>query len=124
MANTRVAAAGRTSSPSDQRQTAEELGTARQQGHQVARRQAERGHELAGTFEAVAAKGAEQLLRAVGNEDDAHGNAQGQRAPAGVGSDDALQEGSGVGGAHGVLRTRVVKRRAHCRNCLWADKHA
>lgn len=52
---------------------------------------AQRCHELACAFQAVAAEGAEQLLRAVGDEDDADGNAQGQRAEAGIGGQQALE---------------------------------
>jgi predicted dinucleotide-binding enzyme len=42
-------------------------------------------------FAQVLAEGAEQLLRAVRHEDDADGHAQGQRAPAGVGGQHAVE---------------------------------
>ena len=76
----------------DQRQAAEELGSAGQQGHQVARVQADRAEELPGAFEAVAAEPAEQLLRAVCDEDDADGDAQREGGGAVVGGQHALGE--------------------------------
>ena len=82
-----------------QGQPAEELGRAGQQGHQGARVQADRAEELPGAFETVAAEPAEQLLRAVGDEDDAHRHAQRERAIAGIGGQQAVE--SRV--AHGSL---------------------
>jgi hypothetical protein len=87
-------------------QAAEELGAAGQQGHQVTRREADRGHELARAFEAVAAEGAEQLLRTVRHEDDADGDAQGQRGPAGVGGQQALQGAGKRDRVHGVFLSK------------------
>src|SRR5690606_14359382 len=64
-------------------------------------------HPLARAFEAVTAEPAEKFLRAVGGEDDANRDAQGKRGPAGVGGQQARDQGMG----HGVspwVRCRSV----------------
>lgn len=76
----------------DERQPAEEFGRAGEQCHQIAGVQPDRAEELAGAFEAVATEPAEQLLRAMCGEDQAHGDAQGQRAEARLGGQDAVDE--------------------------------
>ena len=125
MVKASTAAAGRTSRPSSKRQATEELGSAGQQGHEVTRAQAQRVHELARAFQAVAAEGTKQLLRAVGHEDDADGDAQGQRCPAGAGGQQALQGGGGRGVHGGFLKKGLkVNRWMDFKSLTQKDKHA
>src|SRR5690606_17460805 len=62
-----------------------ELGTACGKRHQIAGLQADGGHPLPGSSQAVTAKAAEQLLRAVGGKNDAGRDAQRQARQAVIG---------------------------------------